>query len=346
MRRRFECFAPVIAATVIALVAAAPALGKGEAPSRPDGGSYLNAKGVVSSSMTQPPRAIFGPAATHSVYVAQPTDDGIALARVDTADSQAIRTRIIGGAYSIPTVAIDKSTSGLSTDGSTLVLAQPLVGLWQPSTRFEILDAKSLRLRKTISLRGTYSFDAISPDGDRMFLIEYTSQRDPSQYLVRAYDVSSGRLLRAPVIDPSEKGEPMTGKPITREVSSSGRWAYTLYRGSDEGPFVHALDTMKGEAVCVDLAGLVQSADMRHATLAMSTDGSQLTVAARNGNRLAVIDAETLEAIAPPAPGSTDGGGGGVAWLLIVVAAAVGLGAGGAIMLTRGRESGLAAPDA
>src|SRR5215216_3150805 len=263
MRRRFESLAPVVAVVAAALLAAVPAIAK-EPPSREGGGGYLNAKGVVGlASMTQPPRAIIGSSGPPAVYVTQPTDDGTALARVDTAGDEPVRTRMIGGGYSIPTVAIDKSTSGLAADGNTLVLARPLAGIWQARTHFEILDAKSLRVQRTIALPGAFSFDAISPNGERLYLIEYTSPRDPAQYRVRAYDVGSGHLLAKPVVDPTESGEPMTGKPMTRTVSSTGRWAYTLYRGSDEGPFVHALDTMKGEAVCVDLAGLVQSADMR-----------------------------------------------------------------------------------
>jgi hypothetical protein len=341
MRRRFHCFAPLIAAVIAVLAVAAPALAKS--------GGYLNAKGVIapSSSTSQPPRALVGPPGTHSVYVAQPTDDGTALAHVDLTGKEPIHTRIVTGGYSIPTVAIDESTSGISADGSTLVLSQPLAGLWQPVTRFDVLNGKGLRREKTISLRGAYSFDAISPNGDRLYLIEYTSVRDPSRYLVRAYDVRAGRLLHAPVIDPDEKGEPMTGKPVTRTMSASGRWAYTLYQGSDEGPFVHALDTMKGEAVCVDLVGLVPSEGLRRANLSMSPDGGQLTVTARDDEPLAVIDTETLEASSPPAPGSPGGGGDGIPWVLIAIAMALGLGAGAAFIATRHRRaSGLTAPDA
>jgi hypothetical protein len=339
MRRRFQCFAPLIAA-VIALSAATPALAKGA--------GYLNAKGIVApGAMHQPPRAIVGPPASHSVYVTQPTDDGTALARVDTTGQDVIRTNMIRGGYAIPTVAIDESTSGLSADGSTLVLTRPLVGLWQGRTHFEILSGKTLRPRTTITVPGAYSFDAISPNGDRLYLIEYTSVRDPSRYQVRSYDVGSGRLLHAPIIDPDEKGEPMTGKPVTRTTSASGRWAYTLYTGSEDGPFVHALDTMKGKAVCVDLVGLVPSDGLRRANLSMSPNGGQLSVMARDDQPLAVIDTDSLEASAPPAPDSTGGGGDGTPWVLIAIAAALGLGAGGAIIATRHRRtSGLAAPDA
>lgn len=310
-------------------------------------GGYLNAKGVIASgagSVSLPPRALVGAPQTHSVYVAQPTDDGTALARVDTSGNDPIHTQILSGTYSIPTVAIDRSTAGISADGSTLVLSQQLTGISQAVTRFEIRNGNSLRLNKTIALRGAYTFDAISPSGDRMYLVEYTSPRDPAQYLVRAYDVSSNHLLRKPVIDPDEAGEPMTGKPVTRATSPSGRWAYTLYRGSEEGPFVHALDTTGGKAVCVDLADLVPDADVRGASLSLNSGAGQLTVAGRNDEPLAVIDTRTLEARAPTAP---DSGGGGVPWVLIAIAAALGLSAGGAAIAHRRRgRPGFAAPDA
>jgi hypothetical protein len=319
------------------------------APAMAKGGGYLNAKGVIASgagSMSLPPRALVGAPQDHSVYVAQPTDDGTALARVDTSGNDPIHTEILSGSYSIPTVAIDRSTAGISADGSTLVLSQRLAGISQAVTRFEIRNGNSLRLKKTIALRGAYTFDAISPSGDRMYLIEYTSPRDPTQYLVRAYDVSSNHLLRKPVIDPDEAGEPMSGKPVTRATSPSGRWAYTLYRGSEEGPFVHALDTTGGKAVCVDLADLVPEADVRGASLSLSPDASQLTVAARNDEPLAVIDTRSLEASAPTAPDGSDGGGGSP-WVLIAIAAALGLCAGAAVIAHRRRgRPGLAAPDA
>jgi hypothetical protein len=345
MTRRTQSLTPVVAAAVAVFILAAPAFAK-EPPSRGGvEGGYLNAKGVVGpASMMQPPRSIVGSPGTHSVYVTQPADDGTALARVDTSGQDPVRTRIIDDGYSIPTVALDKSTSGLSADGSRLVLARPLAGLGQRRTEFETLDGRSLRVQQVIGLPGAFSFDAISPNGNRLYLIEYTSPQDPTEYLVRAYDLNSDRMLKAPVIDPDEAGRPMTGKPVTRTVSSSGRWAYTLYKGSDEGPFVHALDTMKGQAVCVDLVGLVTDTDLRKANLVMSPDGTQLTVSAPGEGPLATINTETLEASAPREPGS---GGDGIPWMLIAVAAAVGLGAGGAIIASRHRHaSGLATPDA
>src|SRR4051812_28021788 len=305
--RRFS-FAPASVALVL-LLAAPAALAKE--------GGYLNEKGVVTPGQVQaPPRALVGPPGSGSVFVAQPTDDGTALARIDTQNNAAVRSRKVDLGFTIPTVAIDKTTSGLSADGKTLVLARPLSGLGQATTQFEVLNAESLRFREPISLRGTYSFDAISPDGNLVYLIQYTSPANPSHYLVRAYDLRAGHLLHAPVIDPSEAGQPMTGRPVTRVMGPSGQWAYTLYQGSKEGPFVHALDTSGHRAVCVDLDELNLPENLSGSHLAVSSTGDELTIT-RHGNELANVDTQTF-AVSPPATG---GDGHGFPWVLIAVLA-------------------------
>jgi hypothetical protein len=315
--RRFS-LAPASVALVL-LLAAPAALAKE--------GGYLNEKGVVTPGQVQaPPRALVGPPGSGSVFVTQPTDDGTALARIDTRDSATVQSQNVGSGFTIPTVAIDKTTSGLSADGKTLVLSRPLSGLGQRTTQFEVLNAKSLRFREPISLRGTYSFDAISPDGNLIYLIQYTSPANPSHYLVRAYDVRAGHLLHAPVIDPSEAGQPMTGRPVTRVMGPTGQWAYTLYQGSDEGPFVHALDTSGHRAVCVDLDGLNLPKNLSGSQLAMSGTGDELTIT-RHGDELGSIDARSF-AVSPPATG---GEGHGFPWVLIGVLA---LGAAAVVGIT------------
>ena len=54
--------------------------------------------------------------------------------------------------------------------------------------------------------------------------------------------------LPTPIVDKSEPDERMAGLPITRQTTADGRWAYTLYDGAGKEPFVHALDTVNGEA--------------------------------------------------------------------------------------------------
>ena len=168
--------------------------------------------------------------------------------------------RILGklrlrGTFSVPAVAYDASAGGLSADGRTLVLIHARRSFPRTSTTFMLLDARRLRVRRVLRLRGDFSFDAISPHGGLMYLIQYVSRRNPNRYAVRAYDLRTRRLLPEPVVDPREESEPMNGLPVTRATSPDGRWAYTLYDAA-EHPFIHALDTERRRAVCIDLLSL------------------------------------------------------------------------------------------
>jgi hypothetical protein len=194
-------------------------------------------------------------------------------------------TRVPGN-FTIPAVAYDASASGLSTDGSTLVLIEPRASFPRQVTTFALLDARRLRLERTIRLRGDFSFDAVSPHGRTMFLINYTSPADPTRYSVRAYDLLANTLLPNPVRDPAERSDAMRGAPITRLLSVDGRWAYTLYDGAGGTPFVHALDTSTRRAHCIDLpmlAGRNNLWSLRftrepHAQLRIGTPGEALAL--------------------------------------------------------------------
>src|SRR5439155_1061114 len=64
---------------------------------------------------------------------------------------------------------------GMSHDGATLVL-QNADGIQSPST-FAVVDANRLRLVHEVQLNGVFSYDALSPDGRRLYLIQYTQGR-------------------------------------------------------------------------------------------------------------------------------------------------------------------------
>jgi hypothetical protein len=212
-------------------------------------------------------------------------------------------------------------------------------------TEVLVLDAHNLQIVRRLSLKGGFTFDAISPDGSRLYFIQYLSPRDLTRYAVRAYDVDEGRLLPIPVVDPDEHAGEMRGHPLERVTGSDGRWAYTLYDGGDGEPFVHALDTVRGRAVCVDLDGLVASAELRGVHMAMSPGGDELTIGTKK-TPVAVIDTESLEAHGPPAPGSSDTSeGSGFPWIVVLVGGALGLIGGGAFIASRRRrEASLPAP--
>ena len=227
-----------------------------------------------------------------------------------------LRARRLAGSLSIPAVAYDGSSSGVSADGRTLVLISPRKRYPRKRTTFAVVDARRLAIRRRVALRGDFSFDAISPDGRTMYLIEY-SARNVADYAVRAYDLAAGRLYPRPIVDPSEPEEAMSGAPVTRATSSDGRWAYTLY-SSQPHPFVHALDTERRTAVCIDLDGL--GGGMWGATLQLH--GPTLDVV-RRGTVLASIDTRSHRVLGRRAAGARESEDAGTSWLPMLAPTAV-----------------------
>ena len=269
-------------------------------------------------------------------YVAIPDGTNTIVHRIGRYNAE----RTIPGSYGVPAVAQDGTASGLSADLSTLVLMHPSKSFPPRVTKMMVLDTRSLAVRYAIRLHGWFSFDAISPDGNTLYLIQY---RNGSlvDYAVRAYDVKAGRLLAKPVVDPREPDEKMLGVPLTRVTSSDGVWAYTLYSG--ERTFVHALDTRDRTARCIDLPGA--PTDPGQATLALR--GRRLVVS-YEGTPVTAIDTGTLAANppfpprlpvhpagAPKQPGAGTGAS-GLPWQLIGLAAAAAL-AGLAVAVARRR---------
>jgi hypothetical protein len=226
-------------------------------------------------------------------YVAHPSGHGTVVQR-RSRDGRSVTDATLVGKLVVPVVAEDGSASGLSADGRTLVLTGPRVSFPQRETTMVVLDAQRLRVRTYFRLDGDFGFDAISPDGRWIYLIQYTAPPNPTSYRVRALDTATGRLLAHDIIDPHDRGEQMRGNPLTRTTSPDGRWAYTLY---DAG-FVHALDTAGLTARCINLpTGL----DLSSARLRL--DGPKLLVLS-GGRLLAAIDTSKF---APPVQASAAG---------------------------------------
>jgi len=111
-----------------------------------------------------------------------------------------------------------------------------------------------MKIRARVSLRGGFAFDALSPDGSLMYLIQYLGSPSAIDrpYAVRAFNWKTRRIYPDPIVDRREPGEKMNGQPVTRTGTPSG-WAYTLYSRTSKRPFVHALDTVHRRAFCVDV---------------------------------------------------------------------------------------------
>lgn len=220
-------------------------------------------------------------------YVAMGARGGATVVRViRLGDRTVVRSRVIPGHYGIAAVALS-TMGGVSGDGMTLVLPSLDRGA---TTRFAMLSTATLRVRKVIQLDGLFTFDAISPDGRIVYLIEYLSE---TNYRVRALNVASGGLYAAVVADKREAGEPMAGYPVTRATGSRG-WVYTLYGRDDKPAFVHALGTASRVAVCVDLPWIVPQTRLNRVRMSMSPDGSQLVLRNRAG-RVALVNTRNYE---------------------------------------------------
>jgi hypothetical protein len=239
-------------------------------------------------------------------YVTLPARAGTVVARVEKHGGRVLAWAPLKGSFTIPAVAYDGSASGLSADGRTLVLIQPRLQFPRTQTALAVLDAHRLRVQKIVQLRGDFSFDAVSPRGKLLYLIQYISPRDPNRYLVRAYDLRAGRLLAEPVTDPHERGEQMRGSPLSRAASPDGRWAYTLYDGAGKAPFIHALDTARRTARCIDLDALTGSRYLARLRLRTDPGGSTLTVRKQQETEL-IVDTKTFAVSTPVAEGRASG---------------------------------------
>jgi len=234
-------------------------------------------------------------------YVALSLWGDTLVAKLEREGGRVLDRNALRGRFTIPAVALDGSADGLSADGRTLVLIRPRVRFPRAETAFAILGAQGLRVRTIVTLRGDFSFDALSPDGSLLYLIEYLSPQDPTRYQVRVYNLDAGRLLPDPVVDPNESADEMRGYPLTRATSPDGRWAYTLYDGNGEHPFVHALDTTNRKAHCIDLDA-VAPFDLENVGLNLGAGGKTLTVLV-GPEPIAAIDTSTFKVTEPGAPG-------------------------------------------
>jgi hypothetical protein len=227
-------------------------------------------------------------------YVALRAGRGVLVEAVSTRGGAVRHSRFLKGAFGVPMVAYDGSRGGLSRDGRRLVVYAPASGAGQQKTRFVVLDARTLRVRSRFGLPGDFGFDALSPDGSLMYLIQIKGGPNGSglDYDVRAFNTSTGRLYPGAIVDRREPDEKMTGIPLTRAVSGDASWAYTLYSKTNGGAFVHALHTTAREAFCIDVALGIPDDKLSHVRMRVGKDSLALRL---GGRTLATIDTRTFE---------------------------------------------------
>jgi hypothetical protein len=245
-------------------------------------------------------------------YTAVPTRSGDTTVLTLAKDGSVWGWADLAGSYGIPMVTAS-DPGGLSRDGKTLILQSPIYG-GLSNTSFVVLDTRSMQAKDSFFLNGTFAFDALSPDGTRLYLTQHLDATSPSRYVVRAYDLTRDRLLPGRIADRTQRSWVMQGDALTRAVSPGGRWVYTLYSNPGGYPFVHALDTVRGVAHCVGLPW--RSADQNALTnLVLRVDGSRLAVGWRSGRSWLDVDTQTWKVT--PAHGA-----GGFPWLWLAVGVA------------------------
>ena len=210
----------------------------------------------------------------------------------------------------------------MSEDGQTVVLvdAGPDPDCRGQPFRDPLPDLRQAT-PKIVQLNGSFEYDALSPDGARLYVVEHLAGPPDGHYQVRAIDTATGTLRDGVVVDKPNLDEPMAGYPIAQLRRPNG-FVFTLYRGAQH-PFIHALSSADGWALCIDLPaagsddpsaaldwGLTDSPDGRvlfavNATLglAVEVDSNDLSV-----RRTAQFEAPASAAISLAKFGHEEGG--------------------------------------
>jgi hypothetical protein len=207
--------------------------------------------------------------------------------RIDASNGDAtVMSRTVHGAFGVATLTQTGLAGGLFHDGSAFVLQN--LGLKSTSS-FMVVGTKDLVPHETITLKGTFGFDALSPDGSRLYLIQHTSTSDIEHYVVRGYDLGAHKLLPGRIADKTQKSWVMQGWAVDRVTTADGRWAYTLYANPGGYPFIHALDTVRGVAHCVGLPWTATDQSPVY-DFRLSLQGASLAVNWQDGHTYRLVD--------------------------------------------------------
>ena len=201
----------------------------------------------------------------------------------------------IEGAWRLPTFATDALPIGVSAGRSTIVLVEDGAKDSAKTTRFAVLHLPFKKPARIVEIAGSFTYDAVSPNGSTIYAIEHLAAPPEGHYQVRAVDVASGTLKEGVIVDKSNIAEAMAGWPVAQLRREDGL-VLTLYRGA-EHPFIHALDTVQGFAVCIDLPA-TSSTEADAAVdwgLAASPDGG--TVYAANASLGLVVDVDPAQLV-------------------------------------------------
>ena len=206
---------------------------------------------------------------------------GDALIDIDPQTGTKLQNVRMPGYFQLPPATMSGVPGGLSQDGRWLVLEKfdRTSNSLPSATHLLVVETSFGKPMQQIDLQGYFQFDAISNDGQRIFLIQYISQ---TEYYVRQFDVGIKQLNPTVIFDKTDGGAAMAGIRLSGVASPDGHWLYSVYVRQDKSPFIHALN-LDGSliAVCLDLPGSGYSSnpDAFHWSVAMNADGTHLYAA-------------------------------------------------------------------
>jgi hypothetical protein len=217
-------------------------------------------------------------------------------------------TRVVDGPFRVPIVTTRGLRAGPSDDGRSMVLVRLSSTEATRTTTFAVVTKEVTR---RVQLDGTWTFDAVSPDGRRFFAAESVGN---GRYLIRPVDVTTGRpgvpvvgktISAAAGIGSPEEG-PMEGLPLDRLVSPDSPFVFTLYDAPGH-PFVHALSPANGGTFCFDLpaamADIAGELTLRRSSVAASFEVWHGREALARGSLASGSSAPSLVLVgSPPAP--------------------------------------------
>ena len=157
--------------------------------------------------------------------------------------------------YMLPSATATGLPGGLSQNSRWLVVQRydmPDKANVPTASHFVLVNTSTMRVEKRVDLDGFFDFDAVSNDGNRLYLIQFVSG---ANYFVRLFDTDTGKLDPNAVVDKSEGGEAMVGLRLSGVASSNGGWLFSMYVRESSNPFVHALSLEDPLAFCLDLKG-------------------------------------------------------------------------------------------
>jgi hypothetical protein len=201
---------------------------------------------------------------------------------LDTANGAIVR------ALSVPAWA---SEARLSANGRWLALVSkpdPRASL----THFQVRDIELVGTPRDVELAGSFEFDGLSGDGQRLFLLQH---RPDGSYQVKLYDLAARRLLPDAIADKSDGSTVMSGASVNGFTTADGQEQLTLYeRDARNQSFVHVLPVGAATqfAYCVDLPAPGSSW-----TLTPAPDGRRFYAVNMVSGSVVVL---TTEGLAPP----------------------------------------------